>query len=119
MAKYDTSLDTVFAALADPTRRQVLEQLACGPMTVSDLAEPFDMALPSFMAHLRKLESGGLIETRKDGRIRTCAIRPAAFEPVSDWLGEQRAVWQSRLDRFDDYVMNLMKERENGTRPKD
>jgi len=69
------------------------------------------MALPSFLGHLRKLEDAGLIITVKEGRVRSCALTPDAFAPVQDWLGEQRAIWDSRLDRFDDYVTNLMKER--------
>ncbi|MCA2013178.1 helix-turn-helix transcriptional regulator [Pararhodobacter sp. CCB-MM2] len=107
-------LDALFQALADPTRRSLLSQLARGPASVSDLAQPFDMALPSLMGHLRKLEDAGLIETRKDGRVRTCAIVPEAFTPVRGWLDEQRALWEGRLDRLDDYVTRLMKERQNG-----
>ncbi|MCA0203736.1 ArsR/SmtB family transcription factor [Pararhodobacter sp.] len=104
-------LDALFQALADPTRRAILSQLARGPASVSDLAQPFDMALPSLMGHLRKLEEAGLIDTKKDGRVRTCAIVPEAFAPVRSWLDEQRALWEGRLDRLEDYVMQLMKER--------
>ncbi|WP_417627685.1 ArsR/SmtB family transcription factor [Pararhodobacter aggregans] len=104
-------LDALFQALADPTRRAILSRLARGPASVSDLAQPFDMALPSLMGHLRKLEEAGLIDTRKDGRVRTCAIVPEAFAPVRGWLDEQRALWEGRLDRLEDYVMQLMKER--------
>ena len=107
-------LDALFQALADPTRRSLLSRLARGPASVSDLAQPFDMALPSLMGHLRKLEDAGLIETRKDGRVRTCAIVPEAFTPLRGWLDEQRALWEGRLDRLDDYVTRLMKERQNG-----
>jgi DNA-binding transcriptional ArsR family regulator len=117
--KHDPNLDHLFQALADPTRRQILSQLAHGPATVSELAGPVDMALPSFMGHLRKLEDGGLISTVKEGRTRTCALVPEAFAPVRTWLDEQRAIWEARLDRFDDYVMNLMKERKNGPRSED
>lgn len=104
-------LDALFQALADPTRRAILSQLARGPASVSDLAQPFDMALPSLMGHLRKLEDAGLIDTKKDGRVRTCAIVPEAFAPVRGWLDEQRALWEGRLDRLEDYVLQLMKER--------
>lgn len=103
-------LDALFQALADPTRRALLARLARGPASVSDLAQPFDMALPSLMGHLRKLEDAGLIETRKDGRVRTCAIVPEALAPVRGWLDEQRAIWEGRLDRLEDYVTRLMKE---------
>lgn len=105
-------LDALFQALADPTRRAILSQLARGPASVSDLAQPFDMALPSLMAHLRKLEQAGLIASHKDGRVRTCAIVPEAFIPVRGWLDEQRAHWEGRLDRLEDYVTRLMKERQ-------
>lgn len=70
------------------------------------------MALPSFMAHLTKLENAGLISTRKSGRTRICALVPGAFQPVRSWLEDQRQLWEGRLDRFDDYILNLMKDRE-------
>ena len=108
-------LDALFQALADPTRRAILSQLARGPASVSDLAQPFDMALPSLMGHLRRLEEAGLIASHKDGRVRTCAIVPEAFTPVSGWLDEQRAQWEGRLDRLEDYVTRLMNERQNDT----
>lgn len=110
-------LDALFQALSDPTRRALLARLARGPASVSDLAQPFDMALPSLMGHLRKLEDAGLIETRKDGRVRTCAIVPEAFAPVRGWLDEQRAIWEGRLDRLEDYVTRLMKERPHDLGP--
>jgi DNA-binding transcriptional ArsR family regulator len=119
MTYHPSDLDALFQALSDPTRRAVLTRLAMGEVPVSELAEPFDMALPSFMGHLRKLEDGGLIETTKTGRVRTCALRPEALGPARDWIEEQREIWQSRLDRLDDYVTKLMKERANETRPED
>ncbi|HPD93761.1 MAG: helix-turn-helix transcriptional regulator [Rhodobacter sp.] len=114
MANHDPALDRLFQALADPTRRAVLERLTQGPATVGELAAPFAMALPSLIGHLRKLEAAGLIETRKDGRVRTCAVRPEALTPVQGWLDVQRAQWEARLDRLDSYVAKLMKERANG-----
>jgi DNA-binding transcriptional ArsR family regulator len=110
MAKYDLSLDTVFTALGDPTRRAILERLARGPASVSELAAPFDMAMPSFMAHLKKLEAAGLIASEKDGRVRTCALVPGAFAPARDWLTAQRDLWEARLDRFDAFVTQLAKD---------
>lgn len=104
MAKHDPSLDHVFTALGDPTRRAILSRLAQGPASVSDLAAPFEMALPSLMGHLKKLEAAGLIETSKSGRVRSCALRPAAFAPAMDWLEAQRALWHGRLDRLDALV---------------
>lgn len=111
MAKYDTYLDRHFSALGDPTRRMILSRLARGKASVSELAEPHKMALPSFMGHLKKLEDAGLITSSKEGRVRTCELAPDAFTPAQDWLSEQRIVWNGRLDRLDDYVTNLMKER--------
>lgn len=108
-------LDALFSALGDPTRRAILERLARGPATVSELAAPFDMALPSFMGHLRRLEAAGLITTRKEGRTRHAELVPGAFTPVRGWLEEQRAIWEGRLDRLEDYVTRLMEERKNGT----
>ncbi len=119
MTYHPPDLDSLFQALSDPTRRAVLTRLAKGPAPVSELAQPFDMALPSFMGHLKKLEDGGLIETTKAGRIRTCALCPEALEPARGWIDEQREIWESRLDRLDDYVTKLMEERANGTRPED
>jgi len=117
MAKHDPSLDLLFGALGDPTRRAILARLARGPATVSELAAPHDMALPSFLGHLRKLEDAGLVMTSKEGRVRTCELLPDALSPARHWLDEQREAWEGRLDRFDDYVTNLMKERtKNETR---
>lgn len=111
MAKFDSQLDRHFAALGDPTRRAILTRLARGSASVSELAAPHDMALPSFMGHLRKLEQAGLVVSTKQGRVRRCELAPGAFAPVQDWLGAQRAIWEGRLDRLDDYVTRLMKER--------
>ncbi|MDS9470102.1 metalloregulator ArsR/SmtB family transcription factor [Paracoccus sp. MBLB3053] len=119
MAKHDARLDLLFTSLGDPTRRAILARLARGEASVTDLASAHDMALPSFMKHLRKLEEAGLISTTKEGRIRSCALSPEAFAPVEEWLSEQRAIWNDRLDRLDDYVGNLMRERMHGTRPED
>lgn len=113
MAKYDVDLNRQFAALSDPTRRMILARLARGPATVSELAEPYEMSLPAFVGHLRKLETAGLIHTSKQGRIRTCMLSADAFRPVQDWLSEQREIWEGRLDRLDDYITNLMKDRED------
>ena len=119
MAYYSTDLDHIFLALADPTRRAVLDRLTKGPASASDLAQEFDMTLQNFLAHLKKLREAGLITSEKNGRVRTCAIVPEALAPVRTWLDDQRDKWNARLDQFDDYVMNLMKERQNATRPKD
>jgi DNA-binding transcriptional ArsR family regulator len=112
MAKHDPDLSRIFHALADPTRRQVLRRLAEGPAPVTALALPTGLRLPTVMRHLAVLEEAGLIATSKDGRVRSCVIVPEAFAPVRTWLDEQRAIWEARLDRFDEYVINLMKERD-------
>jgi DNA-binding transcriptional ArsR family regulator len=111
MAKHDTDLSLLFHALADPTRRSILTRLGEGPAPVSDLAAPTGLSLPTVMRHLSVLEDAGLISTAKDGRIRTCAIVPEAFQPARSWIDEQRAIWESRLDRLDAFVMNVMRER--------
>ena len=113
MAKFDNTLDLCFSALGDPTRRMILQRLARGPASVSELAQPHDMALPSFMGHLKKLQDAGLVTSGKKGRTRICALAPDAFAPAEDWLSAQRETWEGRLDQFDDYVTNLVKERDN------
>lgn len=110
MAKYDSSLDHVFTALGDPTRRAILERLAEGPASVSDLNGMIDMAMPSLMAHLKKLQDAGLISTAKDGRVRTCALVPNACAPARSWLMSQKALWEGRMDRLDALVTDLARE---------
>jgi len=112
MAKHDPDLSRLFHALSDPTRRSILTRLAAGPAPVTELANPTGLRLPTVMRHLSVLEAAGLIATAKDGRVRTCAITPGALAPMRTWLDDQRAIWESRLDRLDTYVMQLMKERE-------
>lgn len=111
MAKHDHDLSLLFHALSDPTRRMMLSRLARGPAAVSALAGPTGLRLPTIMRHLAVLEEAGLVATQKDGRVRSCALVPEALAPVRDWLEEQRAIWEARLDRLDDYVMTLMQER--------
>jgi DNA-binding transcriptional ArsR family regulator len=111
MAKHDVDLSLLFHALADPTRRMILTRLGEGPAAVTDLAGPTGLRLPTVMRHLQVLEEAGLIATAKDGRIRTCAIVPEALEPARNWMDQQRAIWEARLDRFDAFVANVMKER--------
>ena len=95
-----THLDTALAALSDPTRRAVVERLARGPATVTALAAPHDIALPTFMRHLKVLESAGLVRSAKKGRVRTCHIEPAPLMEVQGWLEWQRRVWDNRLDKL-------------------
>lgn len=100
-------LDLAFQALAHPTRRSVVERLGVGPASVSDLAAPFDMALPSFMEHLRMLEASGLVTSEKRGRVRTVRLRPGGVLPALHWLNEQRGLWEDRLDRLEAYARTL------------
>ena len=101
MGQCPERLNDIFQALADPTRRAVLGRLGRGPASISELAKPFDMALPSFMKHVRFLEDSGWIRTRKEGRVRTCTIEKKAFTAADAWLSEQRALWEARFDRLD------------------
>ncbi|HEY0018269.1 MAG TPA: metalloregulator ArsR/SmtB family transcription factor [Longimicrobium sp.] len=105
-------VDEVFHALSNPTRRKVLERLSAGPATVSELAAPFDMQLPSFVQHLSVLEQSRLVRSQKRGRVRTYELAPERFKVAEDWLTERRRLWEARLDRFDEYVLQL-KERES------
>jgi DNA-binding transcriptional ArsR family regulator len=105
--KFPTLLNGVFQALADPTRRAVLGRLNRGPATITELAKPFDMALPSFIKHIRYLEGSGLIRTRKEGRVRICAIERKNFVAAEDWFSEQRAIWEGRADRLEQFVTNI------------
>lgn len=104
--------DEVFHALSHPTRRKVLERLSAGPATVSELAAPFGMQLPSFVQHLSVLEHSRLVKSKKRGRVRTYAIAPERFKVAEDWLTARRQLWEARLDRFDQYVKHL-KEKES------
>jgi DNA-binding transcriptional ArsR family regulator len=105
------SIDGVFRALADPTRRLVLERLTRGPDSVSGLAAPFDMALPSFVEHLRVLEGCGLVRSTKTGRVRTYQLVPKRLRMAEDWLARQRALWERRLDQLDAYLLEMKEKR--------
>ena len=107
------SLNELFQALANPTRRAVVERLARGPASVSELAEPFDMALPSCLPHPRVLEAGELVDSVKEGRVRTYRLTPTALEPATDWLAEQRSRWERRLDRLDRYLEHMDEEEDD------
>jgi DNA-binding transcriptional ArsR family regulator len=113
MAKYEPDLSLIFQALSDPTRRSMVARLAGGAQTVSILAKPTGMALPTVMRHLSVLEEAGLVTSVKDGRTRTVTLVPEALMPVRTWLDEQRDIWEGRLDRLEDYVLNMMKDPSN------
>ena len=99
--------DEVFHALSNPTRRKVLERLSAGPATVSELAAPFDMQLPSFVQHLAVLERSRLVRSQKSGRVRTYEIAPEPLQVVEDWLTARRRLWEARLDRFEQHIQKL------------
>jgi DNA-binding transcriptional ArsR family regulator len=101
------TVDDVFRALADTTRRQVVARLSRSPASVSELAAPFDMALPSFVEHLRVLEGCGLVRSRKSGRVRTYQLAPKRLRLAEHWLSQQRVLWERRLDQLDDYLISL------------
>lgn len=107
MPRTEAPVDRVFRALSDRTRRQVLARLSRSPASVSDLAAPFDMALPSFVQHLQVLEACGLVRSRKTGRVRTYQIVPERMKLAEDWLAQQRTLWERRLDQLDDYLTEL------------
>src|SRR5688572_3075323 len=97
-------LDQVFQALADPTRRAVIERLGRGPAATKELAANFDMKLPSFTQHLDVLERCGLVTSEKKGRVRTYHLAPEPFRAADDWMDRQRELWRRRLDQLDDYL---------------
>lgn len=105
-------IERIFKALGDPTRRKVMERLYRGPASLTELAEPFEMALPSFYQHVRMLEDCGLVQSKKQGRVRTYTASLTPVQVVEDWLTRQRKVWEKRLDQFDEYVMKLKEQQE-------
>lgn len=107
MPNQSIRLSRVFQALADPTRRAVLERLSNGPTPMSELAQPFAMALPSFSQHLDVLENCGLVKSRKTGRVRTYRLAPRPLKTAEDWMAKQRATWDRRLDQLDSYLETL------------
>jgi DNA-binding transcriptional ArsR family regulator len=102
--KQRVPVDQVFQALADPSRRIIVEQLSRGPASVSELAAPLPMSLPAVVQHLQVLEGTGLVTSEKVGRTRTCRIEPAALAPVERWVAARRRSWEQRLDRLGDFL---------------
>jgi DNA-binding transcriptional ArsR family regulator len=117
MPNQNANLDRVFHALSDPTRRAIVSRLIRGPASVSELAKPFSMAMPSLLQHLQVLETSRLIRTEKVGRVRTCEMQPSALDAAGTWIARQRVLWEGRLDRMEAYVTDLQgKERKHGKR---
>jgi DNA-binding transcriptional ArsR family regulator len=104
-----TNLDATFAALADPTRRAIIQQLAAGDATVLELAAPFDISLPAISRHLKVLEQAGLIARSRDAQRRPCSLRTEALVEVARWAEHTRRAWEERLDRLDDYLRDLQR----------
>ena len=113
MENHQPQLDRAFAALSDPTRRAVVARLCLGEASVSELAQPFSIGLPTFMKHIRVLENGGFLETRKTGRIRMCALKPEALRQADSWLNEHLSIWTARLDLMEAHMQRRIKETHN------
>lgn len=104
MLNQPAPLDQLFHALADPTRRALVERLSLAPASVSDLARQLPISLPGVMQHLQVLEASGLVRSEKAGRVRTCRLDPAALRTAEQWISERRAGWERRLDRLGDFL---------------
>src|SRR3979411_1561337 len=111
------ALDLVFQALADPTRRYMVERLTRGPVSVSELARPLAMSLPAVVQHLDVLVASGLVRSEKTGRVRTCHIEPATLKSAEGWITERRTTWEGRLDRLGDFLLEHPAEPENDASP--
>jgi DNA-binding transcriptional ArsR family regulator len=117
MLNQQPALDRLFHALADPARREIVERLARGPASVSDLAAPLAMSLPGVLQHLQVLEASGLIRSEKVGRVRTCRLEPASLRVAEQWIADRRAVWDRRLDRLGHYLAGHPDEPDQGSEP--
>ena len=111
-------LSTKFAALADPTRREILARLALGETSVGELARPFEMSLPAVSKHLKVLERAGLIARGREAQWRPCRIQPDALREVDGWLEEYRRLWEERFDRLDAYLQKLQAKEKKRVRKK-
>ena len=98
------NLDLMFQALADPSRRTMVDRLSRGPASVSQLAEPLDMSLPAVVQHLQVLEASGLVKTQKIGRVRSCTLDTSAMSLAEKWINDRRTQWERRLDRLGDFL---------------
>ena len=116
MLNQQTPLDLVFHALADPSRRGMIERLSRGPASVSELAKPFAMSLPAVVQHLQVLEASGLVTSAKVGRVRTCQIAPQAFSAAEQWINDRRTMWERRLDRLGEYLQQQAQSEEEETK---
>lgn len=104
MLNYQQPLDHMFQALADPTRRAIVDRLCRGPASVTELAKPLSMSLPAVVQHIQVLEASGLVRSQKAGRVRTCRIEAKALRSAEHWIAERRTLWERRLDALGDYL---------------
>ncbi len=111
MSRKKPNIDRIFHALGDPTRRAMMERLSQGPMSVSRMAEPFDMTLAAVVQHMQVLEECGLVQTEKLGRVRSCRIEPTGLDAMEQWIKDRRSVWERRLDRLADLFAEQDKKR--------
>ena len=109
-------LSTTFSALADPTRRAILQRLTAGEATVNELAEPFEISLPAISRHLKVLEKAGLITRSRTAQWRPCRLEAEPLEEVADWVAHYRQFWEDRLDRLDDHLREMQKGNSNDRR---
>jgi DNA-binding transcriptional ArsR family regulator len=100
----ESEVDLLFHALADPSRRAMVDRLTRGPASVSELARPLEMSLPAVVQHLHVLEASGLVRSQKLGRVRTCSVEPAALRAAESWIAERRTLWEQSLDRLGEYL---------------
>jgi DNA-binding transcriptional ArsR family regulator len=107
------ALDRTFHALSDPTRRAMVQRLARGPASVSELAKPLSISLPAVMQHLQVLETSGIVRTEKVGRVRTCSVEPKMLGIAERWIAERRDQWERKLDRLADYLDATASENDN------
>jgi DNA-binding transcriptional ArsR family regulator len=118
MLSQPDQVDRVFFALAEPTRRAIVEQLSAQPRAVSELANPFGSSLAAIMQHVKVLEETGLIRTEKIGRTRTCSLEPAGMQVLARWVEERRALWERRFDRLGEILAEIEPPRETKKRKK-
>jgi len=111
MLNYSDQLDVVFQALSDPTRRYMVEQLSRAPASVSELARPLPVSLPAVVQHLQVLEASGLVRSEKVGRVRTCRIDPDVLTAAQSWIDRQKAIWEQRFDRLEEFLQEEPTER--------
>jgi DNA-binding transcriptional ArsR family regulator len=109
--KKKPNIDRIFHALGDPTRRAMMVRLSQGPMSVSQLAEPFDISLAAVVQHLQVLEECGLVQTEKVGRVRSCRIEPTGLDAMEQWIRDRRSAWERRLDRLGNLLAGLDEKR--------